>query len=79
MSDTLTNMEYVYADILYADQLMENDLIEFVDEDGNESIVEIIDIVSLPNSYLIIAKNEFSESIEFELSENEKVKLYVLQ
>ena len=60
-------MEYVYADILYADQLMENDLIEIADEDGNESIVEIIDIVSLPNSYLIIAKNEFAESIEFEL------------
>ena len=79
MSDTLTNMEYVYADILFADQLMENDLIEFVDEDGSESIVEIVDIVSLKNSYLIIAKNEFAETIEFELADDTKVKLFVLQ
>ena len=79
MSDTLTNMEYIYADILFADQLMENDLIEYVDEDNNSSIVEVVDIVSLKNSYLIIAKNEFSETIEFELAEDTKVKLYVLQ
>ena len=79
MSDTLTNMEYIYADILFADQLMEDDLIEYVDEDGSASIVEVVDIVSLKNSYLIIAKNEFSETIEFELAEDTKVKLYVLQ
>ena len=79
MSDTLTNMEYIYADILFADQLMEDDLIEYVDEDNNSSIVEVVDIVSLKNSYLIIAKNEFSETIEFELAEDTKVKLYVLQ
>lgn len=79
MSDTLTNMEYIYADILFADQLMEDDLIEYVDEDNNSSIVEVVDIVSLKNSYLIIAKNEFAETIEFELAEDTKVKLYVLQ
>ena len=79
MSDTLTNMEYIYADILSADQLMEDDLIEYVDEDNNSSIVEVVDIVSLKNSYLIIAKNEFAETIEFELAEDTKVKLYVLQ
>ena len=79
MSDTLNSMEYIYADILSADQLMEDDLIEYVDEDNNSSIVEVVDIVSLKNSYLIIAKNEFSETIEFELAEDTKVKLYVLQ
>lgn len=79
MSATLANMEYVYVDILSADQLMENDLIEFIDEDGVPSIVTIQDIVSLENSYLLIVKDEFSETIEIELNDDAKVKLYVLQ
>jgi hypothetical protein len=79
MSDTLNAMEYVYADILTADQLMENDLIEFIDEDGVPSIVQIQDIVSLENSYILIAKDEFGETFEIELEDDAKVKLYVFQ
>lgn len=72
-------MEYVYADILTADQVMENDLIEFVDEDGVPSIVEVQDIVSLKNSYVFIAKDEFGETFEIELADDATVKLYVFQ
>lgn len=79
MSATLNAMEYIYADILSADQVMENDLIEFVDEDGVPSVVEVQDIVSLENSYIFIAKDEFGETFEIELSDDAKVKLYVLQ
>ena len=78
IDDTLNSMEYVYADILSPDQLMENDLIEY-SEDGDASIVTIKDIVTLKNSCLIIAINEFGETIEFELADDAKVKLFVLQ
>ena len=79
MSATLTNMEYVLADILFVDQVMENDLVEYLDEDNNSSIVEVIDLISLENTYLVIAKNEFGETIEFELADDAKIKLFVLQ
>ena len=79
MSDTLNAMEYVYADILSADQVMENDLIEFVDEDGVPSIVEVQDIVSLKDGYVFIAKDEFGETFEIELADDATVKLYVFQ
>lgn len=79
MSATLANMEYVYVDILSADQLMEKDCIEFLDEDGAISIIEIQDIVSMKDSYLLIAKDEFGEVLEIELADDAKVKLYVLQ
>mgnify|MGYP003353318957 CR=1 FL=1 len=44
MADTIQTMEYIYADILSADQLMENDCIEYLDEDGSPLIVEIQDL-----------------------------------
>lgn len=79
MADTIQTMEYIYADILSADQLMENDCIEYLDEDGSSLIVEIQDIVSMKDSYLLIAKDEFGELIEIELADDAKVKLYILQ
>jgi len=79
MADTIQTMEYIYADILSADQLMENDCIEYLDEDGSPLIVEIQDIVSMKDSYLLIAKDEFGEVIEIELADDAKIKLYILQ
>ena len=79
MADTIQTMEYIYADILSADQLMENDCIEYLDEDGSPLIVEIQDIVSMKDSYLLIAKDEFGEVIEIELADDARVKLYILQ
>ena len=79
MADTLNDMEYIYADILTADQLMEDDCIEYIDEDGASTIVEVRDIVSLKDSYLLIATDEFGESIEIELADDARVKLYILQ
>lgn len=78
MADTLTAMEYIYADILSVDQLMQDDLIEIIDEDGLPSIVEVQDITSMPNNYLLIVKDEFGESFEIELSDDAKVKFYIL-
>jgi hypothetical protein len=79
MTATINDMEYVYADILTADQLMEDDLIEIIDEDGVPSIVEVKEIISLPTNYLLIAIDEFGETMEIELADDARVKLFILQ
>jgi hypothetical protein len=78
MAATLTSMEYVFADILNVDQLMENDLIEIIDEDGAPSIVEVLSITPLPKNYLLNVKDEFGEIIEVELTDDAQVKFFVL-
>jgi hypothetical protein len=79
MSATLNAMEYVYADILTADQLMENDFIEYLDEDGLSTIVQIQNIDSVENGYIVVAKDDFGEMFEIQLADDSRVKLYVFQ
>jgi len=78
MNDTLTTMEYVYVDLLSPDQLMENDLIEIVDEFG-ENIVEVKKITAVEGGWLIEATNDFDEVNDYIISDDTKIKLYVLQ
>lgn len=70
-------MDYVYADILSPDQLMEDDLIEITSED-EEQMVTVKDIISLKEGYIVVGVNEFGETNEYFLNDNQKVKLFVL-
>jgi hypothetical protein len=78
MSATLTRMEYIKADILSVDQLMQDDLIEILDEDGIEMIVQVQEIISMPDNYLAIVKDEFGELLEIEFADDAKVNFYIL-
>ena len=78
MSDTLTNMEFVYVDILSPDQLLEGDFIE-VNDDDQELIVKVIDILTTKEGYLINATNDFDEINEYFFTDDEKIKLFVLK
>ena len=74
MTDTITRMELVYADLLTPSQLMEGDLIN-IDMD----IVEVISIVddATGDNYIITHRNEYGEEYEYYCTYEEMFKLYV--
>ena len=74
MTDTITRMELVYADLPTPGQLMEGDLIN-IDMD----IVEVISIVddATGDNYIITHRNEYGEEEEYYCTYEEMFKLYV--
>jgi hypothetical protein len=74
MTDTMTRMELVYADLLTPSQLMEGDLIN-IDMD----IVEVIAITddATGDNYVITHRNEYGEEDEYFCTYEEMFKLYV--
>jgi hypothetical protein len=74
MTATINAMELVYADLLTADQLMEDDL---VDIEG--SIVDVISIEddATGDNYTITYRNEYGDEDVFECSYEHVFKLYV--
>lgn len=68
----MIDMEMVFADKLSADQLMENDIIEY---DGEYVIVK--DIEETETGYLIRTENDFGEENEIETSDETKFSWYV--
>jgi hypothetical protein len=74
MTATIKPMELVYADLLTADQLMEDDL---VDIEG--SIVDVISIEddATGDNYTITYRNEYGDEDVFECSYEHVFKLYV--
>ena len=74
MADTMTNMKFVYADLLTPSQLMEGDLIN-IDND----IVEVISIVddATGDNYTITHRNEYGEEEETLCTFEDTFKLYV--
>jgi len=58
MSDTMTDMKFVYADLLTPSQLMEGDLIN-IDND----IVEVVSVVddATGDNYTVTHRNEYGE------------------
>ena len=74
MSDTMTDMKFVYADLLTPSQLMEGDLIN-IDND----IVEVISVVDDPtgDNYTITHRNEYGEEEETLCTYEDMFKLYV--
>ena len=74
MTDTITNMELVYADLLTPGQLMEGDLIN-IDND----VVEVISIEddATGDNYTITYRNDYGEEELFECNYEHVFKLYV--
>jgi hypothetical protein len=73
MSDTIKTMEYAFVDVLNADQLMVDDLVEIEDD-----IVQIIAITSLSNGYAIGYQNDFGEKDLLEVDDYAQFNLYVM-
>lgn len=74
MTDTITRMELVYADLLTPGQLMEDDLVEI------EGV--IVDVVSIEDdatgdNYTITYRNEYGDEDVFECNYEHVFKLYV--
>lgn len=75
MSDTIANMELVYADLLMPGQLMDGDLIE-IDFD----VVEIISIEddATGDNYTITYRNDYGEEDTYLCTHEHMFKLYVM-
>ena len=74
MSDTLISMDYRFVDILNADQLEVGDLIGW-----NSEVVKIIAISSLHYGYSLVIENEFGEKDSIDISEDEKIELFIFE
>lgn len=74
MSDTLNDMELVYADLLMPSQLMNGDLIEIENE-----IVQVIEINEdmSGDNYTVTYRNDFGEEDSFSCTYEYMFKLYV--
>jgi hypothetical protein len=74
MPATITNMKFVYADLLTPSQLMEGDLIN-IDDD----IVEVISIVddATGDNYTITHRNDYGDVEETFCTYENMFKLYV--
>ena len=74
MTATITNMKFVYADLLTPSQLMEGDLIN-IDND----IVEVISVVddASGDNYTITHRNDYGEEEETNCTYEDMFKLYV--
>lgn len=72
--DIIPIMDYVKADILTAGQLMVDDLIKI-----NNEVVSIVDIVSLPDGYVLEIVNDFGERENIQVAEFDQFDLMLLQ
>jgi hypothetical protein len=74
MTATITNVKFVYADLLTPSQLMEGDLIN-IDND----IVEVLSIVddATGDNYIIRHRNDYGEEEEANCTHEDMFKLYV--
>lgn len=78
MNATMINMsEYVFADYLTPDQLMEGDLIKISDEYGDQ-IVEVVNIHDIDEGYLIEAINDFDEDVDIPALDTTKFAWYII-
>ena len=77
MSATMKTMDYIFADYLTPDQLMEGDLIKISDEYGDQ-IVEIKNIHAIDEGYLIEAVNDFDEDVDVPALDDTRFAWYVI-
>jgi len=73
MSDTMISMDFVMVDILNVDQLEPNDYIMI---DGE--IVQVMNIASMKNGYVIAYSNDFGEEDLVEVDDYARFNLYVI-
>ena len=72
--DTIQIVDYVKVDVLTSGQLEIDDCILI----GNE-VVSIVDIVSLPDGYVLEVVNDFGERDHIEVAEFDQFDLMILQ
>ena len=70
----MVNVEFVKVDELNVDQLEIGDLIQI-----NDDIVQVCEVVSLANGYVITIENEFGEKDVMEFDDNETFNWYILR
>ena len=68
----MKTMELIYADLLQADQLLEGDIIRH-----NDEFVTVTSIVATDLGWNILITNDFGEDDEFEMTDDEMIRLYV--
>lgn len=69
----MKTMDFVFADYLYPNQLMEGDTIKYENE---FYIVKAIDLVD--DDYLIAIENDFEEVTEVTIKDDVQVEWYVI-
>ena len=74
MTATMSNMKFVYADLLTASQIMAGDLINVDNE-----IVEVVQVLddATGDNYTITYVNDFNEESELDCKYEDKFELYV--
>jgi hypothetical protein len=72
MTDTMMNMELRFADHLFPDQLMEGDIIKVDNE-----FVTVKSFIQNDEGFNMCVLNDFDETIDIFLWDDEKVELYV--
>lgn len=73
MNATIKGMEFKYADALCVDQLEIDDYVKI-----GSSIVQLIKIESLADSYLLTYLNDFEEEKTIEVSDSQMFNWYVI-
>ena len=73
MSATMISMDFVKVDILNVDQLEPNDYIMI---DGE--IVQVTNVASIKNGYVIAYSNDFGEDDLVEVDDYAQFNLYVI-
>ena len=73
----MKTMDYIFADYLTPDQLMEGDFIKIQDEYGDQ-IVEIKNIHAIDEGYLIEAVNDFDEDVDVSALDDTRFAWYVI-
>jgi hypothetical protein len=74
MTATMIDMDYLFVDILNADQLEVGDLIGF-----NDEIVKIISLAPLRYGYSLTYENEYGEKETVDILDDERFNLYILE
>lgn len=74
MADTIKNMDFILADVLNVDQLEPDDYIMI---DGD--IVQVLNIASLKDGYVISFVNDFGEEDLIEVDDYAKFDWYVVE
>lgn len=69
----MLTMDYRMVDILNANQLEEGDLIGIGDE-----VVKLISIQELDKGFFAVIENEFGETEEIQIHDDEQFELYLL-
>jgi hypothetical protein len=72
MTDTIIDMRLRYADTLFPNQLMEQDLIKV-----NDEYFTIKSLTQNSEGFNLIVLNDFDEQAEIFLFDDEQVELYV--